>query len=539
MAAAKRKTSSFERQFKEASEKANHPFKRNTKKGVTQSNGKQKSSFEKQFFEASEKADGLLKKVPKDFAKAYGTIAAIKAVSGVIKSPNSKQQLNNISLPERQFDGIKKSILTRGESLLITEISFLGTTHKTEIKVVDISDIFVAARQLFGSKDTVVVCHAAGKQERIQFSSAEDANNVKNELLELIDEANKKPLWKELFTTPTVAGKPDSGKVSANIETETILGYKEVNTSVEYQKVAMLLKFNNQPLKDKYPSIWSCHCGIEEPRQLHESLIREGFLCESSPEDSLGTLKLTELKEIIAELNIDVKGNKAELIKSISEAASDEFIRSKIHNTVYGISEKGHEFLLKNDDYVKFINSGFGIDITEFEQERCMGKSFYDTMINIYNRHLASEDYSKGDTYKFLALFLDKNDEKSGMKYHILSLRYELSNMQLPDYFKMYEEGFFTKKNIKESLDSGNIIVTTWIDDLQKDKDFYSQDLIDFVYETSLPYELFTREAFTSIVEGIIKGKYDATKLENKVKREYNRVLKEYFEAETAVKGKL
>lgn len=48
------------------------------------------TGFEKQFLEASEKADHLLEEVPKDFVKAYGVITAAKLLNKAIKLTKEK-----------------------------------------------------------------------------------------------------------------------------------------------------------------------------------------------------------------------------------------------------------------------------------------------------------------------------------------------------------------------------------------------------------------------------------------------------------------
>ena len=85
------------------------------------------------------------------------------------------------------------------------------------------------------------------------------------------------------------------------------------------------------PVKDSdgYARYFLYECGIRDAAKYHRALIAEGYFEEASVEQTLNSLKVTELKEILAAIEESTTGKKDALIWRVANNAAPSVIAQR------------------------------------------------------------------------------------------------------------------------------------------------------------------------------------------------------------------
>ncbi len=121
----------------------------------------------------------------------------------------------------------------------------------------------------------------------------------------------------------------------------------------------MLLEYCTQGKYPKptsgYPGLWWFKYGIRDVGHALESLEKRGFLKWRSKADSLQSLKVDELKSILAEKGLPVAGKKADLINRIVTEIPENEISIPNYTPKYELTEIGKAELSDNG-YVPYMH---------------------------------------------------------------------------------------------------------------------------------------------------------------------------------------
>ena len=125
--------------------------------------------------------------------------------------------------------------------------------------------------------------------------------------------------------------------------------------------------------KGKYPNpeggyqrFWWFEYGVRSVGESLKELEAKGFIKYASPSELLESLKVTDLKKILSELNFSVTGKKAELINRIKENVSDEKLKDYITAKKYTVTEMGRKEVADNE-YVVYLHSHKDADISVWD----------------------------------------------------------------------------------------------------------------------------------------------------------------------------
>lgn len=108
--------------------------------------------------------------------------------------------------------------------------------------------------------------------------------------------------------------------------------------------------------KDGYPGFWWFQYGIRDVGHALESLEQRGFLMMASSRDSIGSLKVSELKDLLRKAQLPVGGKKAELVKRIQENVPDGMLADAKIDCKYQLTELGKKEL-EDNAYVPYMHS--------------------------------------------------------------------------------------------------------------------------------------------------------------------------------------
>lgn len=105
-----------------------------------------------------------------------------------------------------------------------------------------------------------------------------------------------------------------------------------------------------------YPGFWWFEYGIRDVGHALKSLERRGFIQMASARDSVGSLKVAELKKLLKKAKAPVSGKKAELVKRVQKVVPDELFNQAGIDCKYQLTELGKQELADNA-YVPYMHS--------------------------------------------------------------------------------------------------------------------------------------------------------------------------------------
>lgn len=91
----------------------------------------------------------------------------------------------------------------------------------------------------------------------------------------------------------------------------------------------------------QFQQFWLYEFAIDEPDELLKKLAKMELIEPANIKSSLDKLKVSELKEILTELGEKITGKKAELVSRVAQAASEEYLETKIRDRYYQLTELG------------------------------------------------------------------------------------------------------------------------------------------------------------------------------------------------------
>lgn len=120
---------------------------------------------------------------------------------------------------------------------------------------------------------------------------------------------------------------------------------------------------------NNFSKFWYYQFAVEDPKRLLDSLLNRGFLRIATAEESLPSLKVAELKDILSRKNITAKGKKSNLIKSVSENFTEKELNSLVSERNYKLTALG-EKELDNNEYVIYFGGERKYDLTVWDMNK-------------------------------------------------------------------------------------------------------------------------------------------------------------------------
>lgn len=245
---------------------------------------------------------------------------------------------------------------------------------------------------------------------------------------------------------------------------------------------------------DDYPRYFSYRYYVNDPIKYHKKVIADGYLTEAEPIALLASLKVAQLKEILASHGLLDKGRKDALIARIAENID---IKTLNLETVYVPTEKGLAHLEKYA--YMFEIEKYDISIDEFERAR---KHFHSssTPRDIIWRILDAKRNSLNNMGDYglarnvlcnMAEFSkEENNLTSALYCYLLVIYYDTSGCGNNRYI--------------EKLDNVSIApgIIERIFDL---KEYYSDQMIEKCYRHSLPHHYLKQANFEKLIQDIFE----------------------------------
>lgn len=281
----------------------------------------------------------------------------------------------------------------------------------------------------------------------------------------------------------------------------------------DYAK-AIFLFANSKPSTvkkdDGYQRYLIYECGIRQPAHYHRSLIKDGFFVESNLPSLVAALKVQELRDILLQLGETTTGKKDMLIQRILDNGNETIIRQYCPQGTYMLSDKGRACLADHDDYVKLHqHKNWGITWQEYDSAYRLGRSFFETVWDIFNAHLLKSNRIERNIYLYMAeLLIETGNRQHAIEVLLQVLYLDISGSCNYDYLMMYRHGVFDKKDARSSFEVA-IMIAPWVQEsIAAHKDVYTDNLIPHIYQWKLPIQVCSEQLFRKIVDSIMDGTY-------------------------------
>lgn len=273
-----------------------------------------------------------------------------------------------------------------------------------------------------------------------------------------------------LFQT---SGKSTLTNVNANAEIEPIYK-KKLNKSYFPGEIILLWWVNGKKTDYTIPGYFEYRYGIDASKSIH-TFLKKGLIRYSSPFESLQSMKVDQLKEILKFSGLEIKGKKSNLIERITEHLNEQELSKFIKFKTYSLSQEGQS-LTKEYDYVIYGHTSGTKDTTVTPASMIEAK-------NQLPSHLTNKDiawhllekaaltYAKeryygslGSTYFLQAQFLQREEKYiDSLVYWILSLTLDLSGLGNSTNFVNHPEHYnvivipHNFEEINKILENGNL----------------------------------------------------------------------------------
>lgn len=243
---------------------------------------------------------------------------------------------------------------------------------------------------------------------------------------------------------------------------------------------------------DDYPRYFSYRYHVNDPIKYHKKVIADGYLTEAEPIVLLDSLRVAQLKEILASHGLLDKGKRDALINRIAENID---IKTLNLDAVYVPTEIGFAHL-KKYAYMFEIEK-YNISIDDFENAKQYFHSSstpHDIIWRILDAKRNScnlaGDYglARNELYNMAELLKSENKLTDALYHYLLVLYYDTSGCS---------------NRYIEKIDDLSIApgITKQIFDLKK---YYSDQMPTKCYRHPLPHHYLEQANFTRLIHDII-----------------------------------
>lgn len=282
---------------------------------------------------------------------------------------------------------------------------------------------------------------------------------------------------------------------------------------------------------EKLPqSFWLYRYGISDTLKILDSLEKRLFIKESPYMSSLKNLKSADLKDILKRNNLKMAGNKASLIKRITENIDTENLNNMFENKFYELTDLGNTELEENAGIIYVHKNDIGIDIWEMAklQASYPTKNFSEIILNYLNNNCSSPN--RIENIPKLRTFLMQQKEYT-LAFPVLLEEYYYGLNGL--YFGYSSKKEFLKDNWKlffpypNALEEVSILLTYLHEIMNSDKKYFEylrSTFINITKKSSLPFQLFTTNESLNILisyvnddEEMLKTIFSEAQARNKI----------------------
>ncbi len=188
--------------------------------------------------------------------------------------------------------------------------------------------------------------------------------------------------------------------------------------------------------KNGYPGFWWFEYGIRDVGAILKSLEERGYIALTSAMDSVNSLTIPQLKELLAAKGQSVIGKKSDLVLRVTELATEEELLATGIQLKYAPTEIGQQELSENA-YVPYMhkspektieNSPFGHPFNVWSINKLLGEGDKSNWKDIVSKEENSIKVERNAKNEASMRYLEKNDPKLYNKF--ISKDQQLADIQ-------------------------------------------------------------------------------------------------------------
>lgn len=294
------------------------------------------------------------------------------------------------------------------------------------------------------------------------------------------------------------AGTSIQSRVNANVSNEEIqpIYKKKLYKSYFPGEIILLWWVNGKKTDHILPGYFKYRYGIDAGKSIN-TFLKKGLIRYSSPFESLQSMKVDQLKEILKDNGLEIKGKKNNLIERVTDNLNEQELPKFIKFKTYSLSQEGQS-LVKEYDYVIYGHTSGTKDTTVTPASMIEAKNQLPSHLTnkdiawhlLENSALtyAKERYygSLGSTYFTQAQFLLREEKhNTALVYWILALTLDLSGLGNSTSFVNYPEHYnvivipHNFEEINKILENGNLRKSDFEDAYNRAWKIYTTSVID------------------------------------------------------------
>ena len=379
------------------------------------------------------------------------------------------------------------------------------------------------------NKDALTI--SCGAQDHVLFMPNRDVKRFMS-LFNLIVQVEKMGLDMADFV-PGYNNAPNQAPVYA--PTPSAPETQSNTVSDDYAKAIFLWAMGRKPAtikkRDEYPRYLYYECNIQNGPEFHKEMIEQGYLAPPSPADTISSLKVGELKEILQENGLTTTGKKADLVQSIVANVPNEKLVHLVAKNVYVLSDYGKQFLEAHDGYVQIhTHSAWQITQAEYDTEKAAtpNAKFNDICWRIFNRRITQTheiSAHRNIYYNMYTLTKEEGRNKDALDLLLRVLYIDLSGSDNPAV-DSYRRGWMNQSEFAERVESSILFAPAVVKEIGDLEESFSDDMLTRLYQWQLPTNLCPNTLFTDIVHSIIAGTFDEAKYKGYLATEYRNCIR-------------
>lgn len=355
------------------------------------------------------------------------------------------------------------------------------------------------------------------KKKKIEFAVEASSNHSTQE---------QKSVNISSLSTPAIPESIEKCTVSIRTKTSTMIPPLQG----DYAKTIFLYvhrKAHAIRQDNYYQQYLIYECGIRNPFAYHKQMLDEGYFENAPFSESLKSLKVVELKTILEKIGQKKAGKKEELIQRIVGSSTYDDIKGIFSLEVqYCLSQKGIDFLEAHNDYVLIHkHHNLEIDWKEYDKTKAkLGKeySFYDVVWTILNqRILNSSDYGRSEYLNMYQLLLEERKNKQALEMLLRVVHNDLSGVAGMWIYDSYLNGYFTKAEAIDDFNIAFLFAPSLLVGIKDLSNFYSEDMVEKIYENKLPVNICPKPMFLKFVHTILEGTFSLELFQKELKSLY------------------
>ena len=186
----------------------------------------------------------------------------------------------------------------------------------------------------------------------------------------VLEQAKERNAMKNVCKSKEKSNSKDEVETSSLLKTQLKDAIPTKNGLYPHEILMLSYADTYKTVKNIFQNFWLYEYGVKNPQAILDSLLEREFIAIGDLYSVIAKLKVVELKEELAELDLKTTGKKAELVERLFENGDKQVLEGKYPERYYQLTEKG-KTELKDNDYILYLHRHKYMSIWEMNKRLC------------------------------------------------------------------------------------------------------------------------------------------------------------------------